>query len=101
MKERDLFSQQHRRVEGPPPVVSRPAGQGGGEQGGRHEGGLQAGEEGEDVVTRWEAQMGVLHTVHSYKHQAAAATVTCHLDTYTDITAAPSVCDDYIKVACC
>ena len=64
-------------------------------------GGLQAGEEGEDVVTRWEAQMGVLHTVHSYKHQAAAATVTCHLDTYTDITAAPSVCDDYIKVACC
>ena len=49
-------------------------GEGGGEGGPGEEGGLETGEEGEDVVTGREAQVGMLDPVNTDTHQTSRPT---------------------------
>ena len=59
--------------EGGPGVLLR-GGEGRGEGGPGEEGGLQTGEEGENVVTGREAQVGMLDPVNSNTHQTSNPT---------------------------
>ena len=58
---------------GGPGVLLR-GGEGGGEGGPGEEGGLQTGEEGEDVVAGREAQVGMLDPVNTHTDQTSSPT---------------------------